>query len=882
MGGAEFVRADLHVHTLPDVDSTVEPPIEEFIDAALGNGVKVLGITDHHRTDRALRAVDAAHGRGLLVLPGVEVSTNDGHLLALFSPDHPNALTEFATAGNLQMVTTPDGSRRSQRSMVDLVAEIDRRGGLAIAAHVDVASGAAASMPGRALAALVASPALAALEFRNTANLNHWFTPTDSDNARRTAWMGRVAEAALRERGLARITSSDAHTPDLVGEDRAARTLTRLRLDDLNFIAVRNAIVNGPRARCKAEATLPPSYPRLLRAGFEGGFLSGVELDFSANLNCFIGGRGSGKSTALIAIRAAVGDELDLEQGDDPDDEDRMPDRTYVDFVDRFGTERRAVRERGGEPHEEGANTPISLPLQGFAQDESGRIAREYDSNPSMLLSFIDQFVDLDEIERRESELLSELATNAALVKSMNEGLERIPKVKKVVDELTAQLTAAEKSRLEEVAKWASILTAEGPLITRIRDAIQRLKEEKPEAVIDLDAMAEQSGVEPKRTAEFLNGDAGLRIQLAQLHAQRQRAGEGWVRQVADAAEPAMATVRRWQEDHDDLQRRLRDRERELAEQGLRVQLGEVRRVATQLDANRKAFTQLLERKRQYDRALRERGSLLDQLGANQEARFERRRATLTRVRDQANRNASGLTIHLRHERTGIVKPWEDWLTRWFKFRTPRVERVAAALTPRQMANHLLEGDVGGLSGVRVENEQFFDQQDLRELVQAARTWENIFDLDTMRLKDRVYIELREPEATSNRPFGHLSAGQQRSVLLSLLLCAEGNAPLILDQPEDHLDASYIASALVGHLESVKERRQLIIATHSPNLTVLGDAELVIPMYAEAGHGAPRDSGAVDRATTRDRVCELLEGGADAFRRRGQRYGFRVELAAGA
>src|SRR5258708_2425516 len=83
-----------------------------------------------------------------------------------------------------------------------------------------------------------------------------------------------------------------------------------------------------------------------------------------------------------------------------------------------------------------------------------------------------------------------------------------------------------------------------------------------------------------------------------------------------------------------------------------------------------------------------------------------------------------------------------------------------------------------------------------------------------------------------------------------LSLCQQGPWELHLDQPEDHLDAPYIATALVGHLELAKERRQVILATHSPNLTVLGDAELVIPMYADAGRGSPRDPGAVDRPET--------------------------------
>lgn len=124
------------------------------------------------------------------------------------------------------------------------------------------------------------------------------------------------------------------------------------------------------------------------------------------------------------------------------------------------------------------------------------------------------------------------------------------------------------------------------------------------------------------------------------------------------------------------------------------------------------------------------------------------------------------------------------------------------------------------------------------------------------------------------REFDELSAGQQRSVLLSLLLFAGGSEPLIIDQPEDHLDAPYIATAIVHHLEMAKERRQVIIATHSANLAVLGDAELVVPLYATAGRGRPVDVGAVDRPATLKRVCELLEGGAAAYRRRGERYGF--------
>ena len=46
-------------------------------------------------------------------------------------------------------------------------------------------------------------------------------------------------------------------------------------------------------------------------------------------------------------------------------------------------------------------------------------------------------------------------------------------------------------------------------------------------------------------------------------------------------------------------------------------------------------------------------------------------------------------------------------------------------------------------------------------------------------------------------------------------------------------------------------------------------------MRVEDGKGSPYDEGAVDRPATRDRVCELLEGGVEAYRKRGERYGLQ-------
>jgi ABC-type cobalamin/Fe3+-siderophores transport system ATPase subunit len=79
--------------------------------------------------------------------------------------------------------------------------------------------------------------------------------------------------------------------------------------------------------------------------------------------------------------------------------------------------------------------------------------------------------------------------------------------------------------------------------------------------------------------------------------------------------------------------------------------------------------------------------------------------------------------------------------------------------------------------------------------------------------------------------FGRLSFGQKASILLGALLCSKDTTPLIIDQPEDHLDSAFIYETIVGNLRAIKERRQVILATHNANIAVLGDAELIVPLW---------------------------------------------------
>ncbi len=86
--GANFRRADLHIHSFGQqasydvTDSAMTP--NAIVDTAISERLEVIAITDHNRIGNVQAAVEYAADKEILVVPGVELSTSQGHLLIYF------------------------------------------------------------------------------------------------------------------------------------------------------------------------------------------------------------------------------------------------------------------------------------------------------------------------------------------------------------------------------------------------------------------------------------------------------------------------------------------------------------------------------------------------------------------------------------------------------------------------------------------------------------------------------------------------------------------------------------------------------------------------------------------------------------------------------
>lgn len=152
-------RADLHIHTCLSPCASLEMTPKRIIEEAVKKGLDIIAITDHNAHENVPPAVKLGEKKGVLVVPGMEVTTSEEvHILGLFPeidylrefqkvvynglPERDGMVPEFeqvivnendevegVNKKNLIGATTLD-----IKSAISMIKEL---GGIAIASHID-------------------------------------------------------------------------------------------------------------------------------------------------------------------------------------------------------------------------------------------------------------------------------------------------------------------------------------------------------------------------------------------------------------------------------------------------------------------------------------------------------------------------------------------------------------------------------------------------------------------------------------------------------------------------------------------------------------------------------------------------------------------------
>lgn len=886
LAGAMFYRADLHIHSYGgshDVkDSTMTP--ENIVATAVNENISIISITDHNDISNVKQAIDIGQKSDVIVIPGVELSTAQGHLLC-YLPDYPKLMKFFAS---LDIVDVGLPTSRCQQSILECLTAVNAQGGFGILAHVDVASGFEHDNPGGSphKVDVICHPALAGIELKQATSDIH-YSPADCQPERIQMGRQRIERLGLGSRQyLARVMNSDSHALIALGRNASNdKRVTRYKMDKPSFAALKIALEDAD-ARVRIEDLIPQAVPHVVGIAMEGGFLDKQVIQFSRNLNCIIGGRGTGKSTTFEGVRCLIG--TDEESGKVVDSE-VWPDVVHFIWQDKAGQRHLLARHKDQslENLDDSDGGPCSFDIDCFGQGDAARISIEAQKNPLALLNYLDKFVDLRAHLEEEESARDELLELQTAIEKAEQQVALIPQYQRQLQTTKNALAAMQKPEVKALIELQRHLATERELRTQIATKLKYLKNStditaQESAADDITGLANPNSLTLGRK-EFEAIVAEVNEFKTLVSHAKQKIATGASNLEAIVADQTAT----WKVKDSEAQDRIDTKKRELEALRITFDMSYITKLAND-EASHNAVlknlevwrTNLTESRRKRQAALARRRSVRD--------RIAMLRSSFGRTASTTLREAlSDLQVSLKYVSNAYSPEATEQIVAAMGWRTNqqvRASYLVEDLTVPILLETIQNKDIGPLTALKTKDgTQAFDNAEARDVLERLSTPTVRFGLERVALYDVPKLQVSKQvedgdggRRTIQREFYKLSLGQQQSILLALMLSANSDKPLIIDQPEDNLDGEFIYSTLVPVLRRAKERRQVIIVTHNANVAVLGDAEQIIVMKANNDRAEIVSRGSIDRSETRDAACAILEGAKEAFTRRAKMYGFEV------
>lgn len=878
--GAQFRRADLHIHSFGEggsydvTDATMIP--EGIVEMAIAERLDLIAISDHNQIANIRPALKYAEGKGLLVIPGVELSTPQGHLLVYFE-----------TADQLQRffgkLTISEDRKACHNTIPQCLRFAEEFNGFGICAHIELDSGLEKAHPkfDAFKQEVFNCPNLLGLEIAN-ASSSALFSHDDADANRRNCAVARCKALGLEDGvDLAKVMSSDAHTLNALGRNaNGKRRLTRLKMEALTFASLRIALMDAV-ARVRLEDLIPANIPKFVGMKLEGGFLKDQIVHFSPNLTCIIGGRGAGKSTLLESLRAASGNAAERTIIDS----EVWPDAISLVYEDEVGQRHTLTRSKLCEVVNSDPEGPTAFAIESYGQGETADTIQHCDDDPSILLRFLDGFIDFGELRKKDEVLRDAILANQGVIESLQLNINQIAPTEKAKGIADTQVAALKKQNANQIVELEEKLAKErrfrdglkrnlGELLTSITNSLTGVELRK--LTIDVDGNALAVGKAEFEVVKALVD--GLATEIETLSAQLKQ-------KVVDANDKIAAQLQVWIAREKETQEKIEEIRRDLEKQNIKLDMAFIRKITKDAADLQARLSELKKSQPKLQEAYKERKRLLQERIDLRAKIFNGRQAFATTM----NRNLAVAVVDYRvkiHFYEALLSPDMEELIKttmnWRTSQVPRAALIAATLSPVRLLAAVAAKDASALEQVSdADGNRVFSKADAADIIGQLGEWQARCALERIAFEDKPEIKvtrtIEKPDGTKAyqvRDFAKLSLGQQQAILLTVLLFSKSRVPLIIDQPEDNLDGEFIYKTVVRSLRSIKEHRQVIIVTHNPNIAVLGDAELIIPLRGASEVSVIRDRGSIDTSHTKDIVCTILEGSKKAFKRRQEVYGY--------
>ena len=928
--GSRWWKFDFHTHTPASADTpwaranlALSP--EDWLLQYMAAGVDCVAVTDHN-SGAWIDGLKAAYGRmkqqagkgippdgfrELTLFPGVEISVNAGfHLLAIFDPSATTRTINDLLAAVRYQGTDGDSDGVTRASPADVVQAVLDFNGIPIPAHSDQAKGLLRVNPGTRECALDPHTVRQVMEIEDLLAVE-WVD----------AALPVPACVEKESDRVAKVLGSDCHSFQGSGVPGSRFTWIKMACSALDgqrltLEGLRLALLdgNGVSVRRSDEGVFEPfQTPTHFVTGItvdSARFMGNgtpERLDFTPYYNALIGGRGTGKSTVVHAMRMAYRRDEELRRlgektepyrqftsfaepakGRDDDGALRANTEIRIDLMRDGAVHRLHWRPDGGgavveEQNESGewrasasqTLTAERFPIRLFSQ---GQIAAMAGEGRQALLDVIDEAAEVGDFHRSFEEAKRTYFSQRARLRELDGRLEGRPEYERKLADMNRKLEALAQSHHAEVLKAHQQALRQRREVDTTLEQLQgipgRIESLAQDLLLDdwpegtFDPATDQDAIAWRAEAERLLTETREALAKAARALAKNVEALGADRRLAD-----------WRRRADQAQSDYEALQAALAEQGV---------------SDPQAFGRLVQERQHLEAQLKQ----LEQLQEDRESHEADNQTQWKRVLDARK------AITRARERFVSATLAENNFVRMkvigFGFEGWSIERSLRELLDVQderFENDILRFDGGEPAGGLALELAIADDRDVvlkdvkRRLLAADKGFGGHFrnylqrKLEKPEFADHVRcwfpdddLRIEYSRAGDGRDWSAITQGSQgqRSAALLAFLLAFGDEPLVLDQPEDDLDNHLIYELTVRQIRENKRRRQLIIVTHNPNVVVNGDAEMVHAFDFRRGQCGVEKRGALQDKTVREEVCRVMEGGREAFSRRWARLGREV------
>jgi len=878
--GARWWKFDFHTHTPASDDfmkGSTRKDVEEitpkrWLQRFMEAEINCVAITDHNCGNwidvlqETLEKFATAKNkpswyRPLFLFPGVEITTSDDvHVLAIFDCSKSKSAIDDLLARVECQGGTEAMSTQSTDAIVD---EIAKSGGIAIPAHIDGKKG-LFQLPARRLERILGNE-----------NIFAWEVGEDHGK--------NLPKPNVSKNQRTQIKGSDTHFRDMVPHrslDDGFGTFTWIKMDQPSIEGLKLALRDGPASVNCNMCDDPNSHAdsvieklQVTKAKYMGRSAP-LCCQFSPFLNAIIGGRGTGKSTMLEFMRLVLRREEDI-----PHTLTRESQKYYsvggdnlligesqISLIYKKGSVRYRlnwsaktdlppleVREASGWKVEPGEIRSL-FPVRIYSQKQIFELA----GRPRALLEIIDEApeVGAKTIEDRTKELAIRFKQIEQKILDLEDRIAQEDRLQGESSHLSRQIEQIEKSGHQRILQ--SFRKRQQQL-----NEIERLENNWHERLRRLAELQEVVAPAHFETQHFVGFADSLQA-VEKSNEEWRKIGKG----LSDLIKEAKQIIADWQV----------DTESAAWMQSLKVDIEEYERLRIQLaqqGIDPDEYPTLLVQQRSLQRELQ----LVDEYRTSRrKLEFEKQGvfAQIEELRHKLSENRTDFLAHILRQSTTFVKievepfgeHWDemeeeirsilqcgdryirdfDHLKNIYHSKSGRKVEVL-----KESINRVRSGEVSAKDGRFARH--------LRSLPQ-----ESLSDLNLWFPGDNLRITF----GPKSQPIEQGSPGQKTAALLAFIL-SYGSEPLLLDQPEDDLDNELIYELIVQQLRETKSRRQLIVVTHNANIVVNGDAEMVLPLEVAGGETHVRPAASIQDKQVRQTICDVLEGGQQAFEQRYRR-----------